>query len=72
MQVAGSGPPCPLRSWEELGSRYKVGQRLRDALAAAGWQDPTPIQRQAVPILLEGEQLPEKGLRSKSGVHSVL
>jgi ATP-dependent RNA helicase DDX52/ROK1 len=53
-QVSGGGAPCPLRSWEDLGARYKVGPRLRDALAAAGWLDPTPIQRQAVPALMEG------------------
>ena len=55
-QVAGGHAPCPLRSWEELGSRYHVGPRLRGALEAAGWADPTPIQRQAVPALLEGER----------------
>jgi len=53
-QVAGRDAPCPLRSWEELGPRYKVGPRLRAAVTEAGWLDPTPIQRQAIPALLEG------------------
>ncbi|KIY97098.1 DEAD-box ATP-dependent RNA helicase 57, partial [Monoraphidium neglectum] len=57
IKVSGGGAPCPLRGWEELGERYHVGPRLRAALAGAGWADPTPIQRQAVPALLEGREL---------------
>ena len=57
IKVAGSDPPAPLRGWDELGARYRVGPRLREALPAAGWPDPTPIQRQAVPALLEGREL---------------
>lgn len=55
--MSGGAAPAPLRCWDELGPRYRVGPRLRAALPAAGWPDPTPIQRQAVPALLEGREL---------------
>ncbi len=71
-QVAGDSPPAPLRSWAETAAAAaaaagsedaaaharraadKLAQRLRDELFAPY---PTPVQRQAVPCLLEGRDL---------------
>ncbi|KAG2482517.1 hypothetical protein HYH03_018562 [Edaphochlamys debaryana] len=57
IKATGTDVPAPLKSFAELMPRYKVGKRLLAALQAAGWTCPTPIQRQAIPALLEGREL---------------
>ncbi|KAG2440629.1 hypothetical protein HYH02_010208 [Chlamydomonas schloesseri] len=57
IKATGTDVPAPLKSFAELASRYKVGRRLLAALRAAGFTAPTPIQRQAIPALLEGREL---------------
>jgi ATP-dependent RNA helicase DDX52/ROK1 len=49
--------PAPLRGFEELHERYKCGRRLLERVREANFKEPTPIQRQAVPILCSGSEL---------------
>ncbi|KAH7546223.1 hypothetical protein FEM48_Zijuj01G0177700 [Ziziphus jujuba var. spinosa] len=50
IHVSGNNVPCPLQNFTELSSRSKL---LRN-LAELGFKEPTPIQRQAIPVLLSG------------------
>jgi ATP-dependent RNA helicase DeaD len=38
-------------------STFDLDQRLLEAIAALGYEEPTPIQREAMPLLLEGRDL---------------
>lgn len=54
--------PVPLKAFSDLealasGSGAKPAAKLAATLTAAGWLDPTPIQRQAIPALLKGREL---------------
>ena len=58
VQGAGVSCPAPLDSFAELAARYDgAGKALMRRLAEAGFDQPTPIQRQAIPILLEANEL---------------
>jgi ATP-dependent RNA helicase DDX52/ROK1 len=57
IRVSGSAPPPPLRSFAELQTLYGAPPRLLANLAAGGFLEPTPIQRQAAPALLAGREL---------------
>jgi ATP-dependent RNA helicase DDX52/ROK1 len=61
IRVSGAGAghcPAPLRDFADLVERYDgAGRRLLARLGEAGFAEPTPIQRQAVPLLLEGNDL---------------
>lgn len=52
IHVSGHGAPPPLESFAELSSRYKCKPYLLRNLSERGFREPTPIQRQAIPILL--------------------
>ncbi len=53
IRVAGTAVPPPLKSFADLaGPQHKVSRKLLDAVQAAGFSEPTPIQRQAIPCLL--------------------
>ncbi|MQM12718.1 hypothetical protein Taro_045635, partial [Colocasia esculenta] len=56
IHVSGHGIPSPLQSFEELSSKYGCKSYLLDNLAERGFKDPTPIQRQAIPVLLSGRE----------------
>ncbi|KAK4342984.1 hypothetical protein RND71_038800 [Anisodus tanguticus] len=56
IHVSGSNIPSPLHSFEELRSRYKCRSYLLRNLAELGFKEPTPIQRQAIPVLLSGRE----------------
>ncbi|KAL6042117.1 DNA/RNA helicase, DEAD/DEAH box type, N-terminal [Balamuthia mandrillaris] len=51
--VKGGGIPNPLRSWEES----NLPEILLEAIRKAGYKEPSPIQRQAIPIGLQGRDL---------------
>lgn len=54
IQVRGGGDiPHPLRSWRES----SIPAAVLDAITAMGYKEPTPIQRQAIPIGLEPRDL---------------
>ena len=57
IRVAGGDAPPPLRDFAELSTRYGASPRLLARLAAEGWAEPTPIQRQAVPAMMAGHEL---------------
>jgi len=57
VQGADGACPAPLQGFEELHERYKCGGRLVERLLEANFKVPTPIQRQAVPILCGGNEL---------------
>lgn len=48
--------PQPLSSFDELGSRYGVGQQLVKNVVDQGYKTPTEVQMAALPLLLEHEQ----------------
>eukprot|EP00850_Spirogloea_muscicola_P001852 SM000007S20812 [mRNA] locus=s7:350237:354445:- [translate_table: standard] len=54
IHVTGRGVRDPLTSFSELRTLYRCPLYLVRNLAAAAYQEPTPIQRQAIPILLAG------------------
>ncbi|KAJ8532866.1 hypothetical protein K7X08_015755 [Anisodus acutangulus] len=56
IHVSGSNIPSPLHSFEELRSRYRCRSYLLRNLAELGFKEPTPIQRQAIPVLLSGRE----------------
>lgn len=56
IHVSGSNIPSPLQSFMELKSRYKCKSYILRNLAELGFKEPTPIQRQAIPVLLSGRE----------------
>ncbi|KAM0954249.1 putative RNA helicase [Dioscorea sansibarensis] len=56
IHISGHNVPAPLRSFEELSSRYGCKPFLLRNLLELGFKEPTPIQRQAIPILLSGRE----------------
>ncbi|CAF0852437.1 unnamed protein product [Adineta ricciae] len=49
----GGNIPHPLRSWEEAG----LEKSILDVIKLAGYKEPTPIQRQAIPIGLQNRDV---------------
>lgn len=57
LSLRGTDVPLPLASWDELGARWDVPPWLAANLGAARWAEPTPIQRAAVPVMLDRRDL---------------
>ena len=59
IRVAGATNSCPppLATFEDLRTVHGLGRKMLERLREAGFLEPTPIQRQAIPILLEGSEL---------------
>lgn len=57
IKVAGGMPPPPLRGFGELATLHHLNARLLHNLAALGYNQPTPIQRQAIPTLLSSRDI---------------
>ncbi len=53
IHIKGGKPVLPLRFWDEAG----LHPALRRAVADAGYKDPSPIQRQAIPMGMGGRDL---------------
>lgn len=51
--VFGKYIPAPLNNFEELNHLYGVDDNLLENMNMCNYKEPTPIQRQALPILLE-------------------
>ncbi|CAI5948483.1 unnamed protein product [Closterium sp. NIES-65] len=47
---------APLESFQELADKYNCRRRILRNLQEMGFEHPTPIQRQAVPLLLQGRE----------------
>jgi ATP-dependent RNA helicase DDX52/ROK1 len=56
IHVSGTNIPAPLQNFRELRSRYKCKPYILRNLAELGFKEPTPIQRQAMTVLLSGRE----------------
>ncbi|XP_041025820.1 DEAD-box ATP-dependent RNA helicase 57 [Juglans microcarpa x Juglans regia] len=56
IHVSRNNVATPLQSFAELSSRYRCEPYLLRNLAKLGFKEPTPIQRQAIPVLLSGQE----------------
>ncbi|KAF7804484.1 DEAD-box ATP-dependent RNA helicase 57 [Senna tora] len=56
IHVSGYNVPSPLQNFNELSSRYKCEKYLLRNLVELGFREPTPIQRQAIPVLLHDRE----------------
>ncbi|KAJ4870270.1 DEAD-box ATP-dependent RNA helicase 57 [Raphanus sativus] len=56
IHVSGNNIPAPLKSFTELSSRYGCKKYILRNLAGLDFREPTPIQRQAIPVLLSGRE----------------
>ncbi|CAI9264303.1 unnamed protein product [Lactuca saligna] len=56
IHTSGSNIPSPLHDFSELRSRYKCKPYILRNLAELGIKEPTPIQMQAIPLLLSGRE----------------
>ncbi|XP_045448163.1 probable ATP-dependent RNA helicase DDX52 [Melitaea cinxia] len=57
IKAVGRHIPSALRDFSELVTRYNVPQALVDTVIQCGYSEPTPVQRQAIPCLLENRQI---------------
>ncbi|XP_013145795.1 PREDICTED: probable ATP-dependent RNA helicase DDX52 [Papilio polytes] len=57
IKAVGRHIPSALKDFAELTSRYNVKQALVDTITQCGYTEPTPIQRQALPCMLEDRQI---------------
>lgn len=48
----GTDIPDPISTFEELQKEYDLDPRIIQNIKAAGFQTPTPIQMQAVPLMM--------------------
>ncbi|XP_046427466.1 probable ATP-dependent RNA helicase DDX52 [Neodiprion fabricii] len=57
ISVIGRHVPAPIEEFDQLSSRYQVASDLIQNIKNCHYKEPTPIQMQALPILIEGRQL---------------
>ncbi|XP_037543329.1 probable ATP-dependent RNA helicase DDX52 [Nematolebias whitei] len=57
INVHGSDVPDPVCTFEELQSEYHLHTRILQNLKDAGLNSPTPIQMQAIPLMMHGREL---------------
>lgn len=53
ISVTGKRVPKPIENFDELLNRYEIGQDLVENLKNSKYESPTPIQMQAIPLMLE-------------------
>ncbi|XP_022145743.1 DEAD-box ATP-dependent RNA helicase 57 [Momordica charantia] len=56
IHVSGNNVPSPLQNFAELSTRFECDSYLIRNLVELGFKEPTPIQRQAIPVLLSGRE----------------
>ncbi|KAK5787408.1 hypothetical protein PVK06_042062 [Gossypium arboreum] len=56
IHVSGNNVASPLKSFGDLSSVYGCESYLLHNFAELGFKEPTPIQRQAIPVLLSGRE----------------
>ncbi|KAL0555499.1 hypothetical protein IC582_009447 [Cucumis melo] len=56
IHVSGNNITSPLQNFGELSTRYDCDSYLLHNLIELGFKEPTPIQRQAIPVLLSGRE----------------
>ncbi|KAF9107556.1 RNA-dependent ATPase rok1 [Mortierella sp. AM989] len=57
IKVYGTDIPNPFRSFEGLGKQYQLEPYLQRNILGSGFKKPTPIQMQAIPVILHGRDL---------------
>ncbi|KAJ2938000.1 hypothetical protein O0L34_g14454 [Tuta absoluta] len=57
IKAVGRHVPAALRDFSDLVSRYNVSTSLVDTVTQCGYTEPTPVQRQALPCMLEDRQI---------------
>lgn len=57
IKVTGSGAPAPIAAFADLCGRFHCSSKLMANIERNGWQEPTAIQRQAIPALFEHREL---------------
>ncbi|KPJ15464.1 putative ATP-dependent RNA helicase DDX52 [Papilio machaon] len=57
IKAVGRHIPSALKDFTELTSRYNIKPALVDTVTQCGYTEPTPIQRQALPCMLEDRQI---------------
>ncbi|CAB3261848.1 unnamed protein product [Arctia plantaginis] len=57
IKAVGRHVPPALQDFEDLTSKYNVSQGLVDTVKQCGYTEPTPVQRQAIPCMLEDRQI---------------
>ncbi|KAJ6657861.1 hypothetical protein lerEdw1_001781 [Lerista edwardsae] len=55
--IQGTDLPEPIATFEQLREEYKIHSKIMQNIEAFGFQAPTPIQMQAIPIMLHGREL---------------
>ncbi|CAJ1063952.1 probable ATP-dependent RNA helicase DDX52 [Xyrichtys novacula] len=57
INVHGCDVPDPVCTFEELQSEYSLNPRILQSLSEAGLDTPTPVQMQAIPLMMHGREL---------------
>ncbi|XP_044532599.1 probable ATP-dependent RNA helicase DDX52 isoform X2 [Gracilinanus agilis] len=57
IHIQGTDLPEPIASFQQLDQEYKIHSQLLKNILNAGFQSPTPIQMQAIPVMLHGREL---------------
>ena len=57
IRVYGEMVPFPFATFSELSTRYSFKSYLQKNLLEAEYKNPTPIQMQAAPVMIEGREL---------------
>ncbi|KAM4648376.1 putative ATP-dependent RNA helicase DDX52 isoform 2-T2 [Amazona ochrocephala] len=57
ISVQGTDLPDPIATFDQLQKEYKIHPKIMENIQAAGFRVPTPIQMQAIPVMLHGREL---------------
>lgn len=57
IKVKGSDVPYPVTCFDDLSRRYKVPSWLLNNVRSMGYTEPTPVQMQAIPAMMERREL---------------
>ncbi|XP_003703115.1 DExD-box helicase 52 isoform X2 [Megachile rotundata] len=57
INVTGSRVPEPISEFSELSKNYGVSEQLLNNVITCGYVQPTPIQMQAIPVMLQSRQV---------------
>ena len=55
--VNGSDIPDSMATFQQLYEHYSIPAYLKKNIAAAGYEEPTPVQMQAIPLMLHVRNL---------------
>uniref|UniRef100_A0A1B6CLU8 Probable ATP-dependent RNA helicase DDX52 n=1 Tax=Clastoptera arizonana TaxID=38151 RepID=A0A1B6CLU8_9HEMI len=55
--VVGGNVPAPVETFDQFVEEYKVSSKIISNLKSSGYENPTPIQMQAIPVMLQNRQI---------------